>query len=419
MTGFTRKNPAGLWSERFELLDAWRGLAALAVVVHHVAHVLIGGPAVMVFFVISGYCIAASADSCQRKGLGFGRFMQRRIKRIYPPYLLSVIFWAFTRLVKWSTGGTNELIAHAPPHEDLPRTGWHWLQNLTLTQWVTLLDHPIAAAASNKVLFVSAYWSLCYEEQFYILIGLMVLISGWWGKRGRGSAPEISASAESRPPTIRAIVLGLVALGLVWNAIFPQISYGVFIEYWAMFGFGAMVYYRLCRLSVSWHRRLIDASLLMVFAGAVYLRWFAGLDWQVDRPGLSLLEREDFRMVYQELAIASGFALLLIAMRPLDLSRLPSMLYRPLTALGQITFSLYLIHQFNLKFGRVVVERILAAVGLLERGAATVARDQVWYSIALQIIFHIGLASVFWYFCERPFLNKSLLAAPKPPAPAA
>src|SRR5436305_8136800 len=90
-----------LWAERFDMIDAWRGLAALAVVVHHVTgKIFIGGPAVILFFVISGYCITASAESCLRKGRGFSHFMWRRVRRIYPPYLLSIAFWAATRIIK-------------------------------------------------------------------------------------------------------------------------------------------------------------------------------------------------------------------------------------------------------------------------------------------------------------------------------
>jgi len=82
----------GLYAERYDLIDGWRGLAALALCIHHVTTVWIGGHAVMVFFVISGYCIAASADACQRKGWAFREFMWQRVQRIYPPYLLSIAF---------------------------------------------------------------------------------------------------------------------------------------------------------------------------------------------------------------------------------------------------------------------------------------------------------------------------------------
>ena len=38
------------------------------------------------FFVISGYCIAVSADANRAKGLSAGAFLGRRFWRIYPAY---------------------------------------------------------------------------------------------------------------------------------------------------------------------------------------------------------------------------------------------------------------------------------------------------------------------------------------------
>src|SRR6185295_942117 len=218
----------GRWSARYPLIDAWRGVAALMVVVNHVTGILVGGIAVMLFFVISGYCIAASVDSCGQKGLGFGAFMMRRVRRIYPPYLLSIAFWAATRMVKRMQTGENAL----------SKFGWvDWLQNLTLTQWVTLALHPQPHPVTNRSLFVSVYWSLCYEEQFYLVMGLMLLLAG-----------VVRAS-------VLTMTLGLMGAGLIVNAIFPEITCGFFIEYWALFGVGVLVFHRLCRVERAGVRR--------------------------------------------------------------------------------------------------------------------------------------------------------------------
>lgn len=375
----SERRPDGTWGDRFHLIDAWRGLAALAVVIHHVdGRLLIGGPAVMLFFVISGYCIAASTDSCQRRDLGFGTFMLRRVRRIYPPYLLSLAFWSATRVIKWYSTGQN----------DLARPFAQWIQNITLTQWLTILVHPAPAAPTNPTLFVAAYWSLCYEEQFYLLMGLFLLLS-------RGL--RIS---------IRSMVIALSVVGLAWNVAFPEMACGLFIEYWALFGFGVLVFYRLCRMTSRVHRRFVDLALAAVLVGSVYLRWFAGLSWRIDAPDLTMLERTEVRMVYEELVIAAGFALLLIATRPFNGAISSAAWYRPLAGLGHITFSLYLIHQFNLNLAKTVVGRILRLVGL--PATAGPEQAQMWYALVLEIMFHIMLASVFWYFCERPFLNRAL-----------
>src|ERR1700742_3376069 len=91
------------WPARYELLDGVRGVAALTVVLHHIGvgqSVQIGHFAVMIFFVISGYCITASVESCRRSSGGFRQFMLKRVRRIYPPYILAIAFFALTRWVK-------------------------------------------------------------------------------------------------------------------------------------------------------------------------------------------------------------------------------------------------------------------------------------------------------------------------------
>jgi peptidoglycan/LPS O-acetylase OafA/YrhL len=402
--------PPGLYADRYDLIDAWRGLAALGVCVHHVTHILIGGPSVMLFFVISGYCIAASADACQRKGWGFKGFMWRRIRRIYPPYLLSIAFWSLTRLYKWKVQhGTNDMAVRITGE---PRTWTDWLQNLTMTQWLSLPFHdpPVSYAATNTTLFVAAYWSLCYEEQFYLVMGLMVLIAG----------------------ITRMSVLGmsmlLLAIAAAWNVLLPTTSYGFFIEYWSLFAVGVLVFHRLCRIQSATMRRFIDAGLFLSLVVTAYVRWGAGIEWPLPKD-----TSEEIRNVYSELAIALCFALVLISMRPFS-ERIASLkLFKPLVALGHITFSLYLIHQFNLNLMATISFKIVHVLNHLPVPEVdpignwfyTLSPDSkptypafwLWVWFLLQLAGHITLASIFWYFCERPFLNKSIIpAAPTSPA---
>src|SRR5262245_25324420 len=98
-------------SQRYDTLDAWRGIACLLVIVYHSTlfgvapadwdRVIQSGGSVWdwtlmactqgkigvpIFFVISGYCIAASAESVRGNRHGAGAFFVRRFRRIYPPY---------------------------------------------------------------------------------------------------------------------------------------------------------------------------------------------------------------------------------------------------------------------------------------------------------------------------------------------
>src|ERR1700755_1697515 len=91
------------------MIDGLRGFAALVLVTNHLKILTVGHSAVMVFFVISGYCIAASAEAGRRTGMSFGDYMRRRLQRIYPPYFFAIVFFAATRVVKLAAGGPNDL----------------------------------------------------------------------------------------------------------------------------------------------------------------------------------------------------------------------------------------------------------------------------------------------------------------------
>ena len=95
-------------SSRYQSLDVWRGAACLMLVMYHgtfyASHSwkssdpstwTVGGLAinllgrmwigVPIFFVVSGYCIAASSDASRRRTHSLRTYFARRFRRIYPP----------------------------------------------------------------------------------------------------------------------------------------------------------------------------------------------------------------------------------------------------------------------------------------------------------------------------------------------
>jgi len=357
-----REGAAALYNPRYGMIDAWRGLAALAVVLSHLElgpSINVGYMAVMVFFVISGYCIAASADSCLRRGYGFREYMWRRVRRIYPPYFFALCFFAVTRVLKkWSGMG-----------EGLSRDLVAWLQQLTMTQWFSLVTHPKPYPTQNNALFVSAFWSLNYEEQFYLIVGLLLVVS-----------------VLTRRSLLGGVAV-LMGVGLVWDILHPSTAYGFFVEYWVHFALGVLVFYRLCKIRTPRGRRLIDAF-LMVFVTASLVVW-------IECVRLSVL---DDRSVYTEWVVAGGFALVLIALRRWDPWFKKSLMGKGLSGLGAITYSLYLIHQFNLTAAFAVANKLV-----------THGVPKVFY-IPIETGVLVGIATVFWYYCERPFVNQPLTA---------
>ena len=361
-----------VWDSRYSMVDAWRGLAALGVAFYHLGFPFefnMGHACVLLFFVISGYCISASTDSCKRNNVGPKGYMWRRIRRIYPPYFFAICFFVVTRLMKLQLGNGNQLSQPLVV----------WIQNLTLTQWFTLVRHPGMYAYFNHSLFVAAFWSLNYEEQFYIAMGVILFVAILFRK------------------SMLAGVVGLMVPAFIWNVFHPSISYGFFLEYWIAFALGALVFFRLCKATTFAGRLTIDLTVCFFLIFSVF------------RSGPTHLFSAA-RTVYNEWFLTSAFALVLIFARPLDRWFKSSWIGWALGDLGLISYSLYLTHQFNLHLVSMVAARFIH-LGVPQT-----------LNFPMQIIFICGIATVFWYFCERPFLNKPLSSrsadAPREIAPS-
>src|SRR5271170_6904733 len=169
----------------FLLLDAWRGLAALWVVMTHACVAFLatgdnmrfihfplyaisvrGQLGVVIFFVISGYCIMGAAYGALASGRSVGRYGFDRIRRIYPPYLcacaVSVAMGFFVAF------GQGHHLLPASNHVGHPvaQTWQFWLGNLLLLQ----------REFGQPDLIIIA-WSLCYEVVFYLVIGILLAIA--------------------------------------------------------------------------------------------------------------------------------------------------------------------------------------------------------------------------------------------------
>src|SRR5262249_12875949 len=92
--------------------------------------------------------------------------------------------------------------------------------------------------------------------------------------------------------------------------------------------------------------------------------------------------------------VSSLFALTLIALRRFDEAFVRTRMGTALCALGTISYSLYLTHDFNVRLVQTLGAKLVAR-GLPE-GAA----------LCGEIAVLCGIATIFWFFAERPFLNK-------------
>lgn len=87
-------------SDRYHTLDAMRGIAALAVVALHIGHVMRLDTlphaylAVDFFFMLSGFVLSRAYEARLGTSLSLFKFIEVRIVRLYPLFLLGVLFGA-------------------------------------------------------------------------------------------------------------------------------------------------------------------------------------------------------------------------------------------------------------------------------------------------------------------------------------
>jgi peptidoglycan/LPS O-acetylase OafA/YrhL len=152
---------------RIPALDGLRGIAILAVFFHHYAgglektatstglHILgmlfnFGWSGVDLFFVLSGFLITGILYDTRGRPGYYKNFYVRRVLRIFPPYyLLAAIYLVLTPV----------LAAH-----------WKWGQ----LSFLVYLGYPLALiwpalGEVSRFVHITHLWSLCAEEQFYII----------------------------------------------------------------------------------------------------------------------------------------------------------------------------------------------------------------------------------------------------------
>jgi exopolysaccharide production protein ExoZ len=151
----------------YRLLDAWRGVAALWVVLLHIR--LHGLPAplyafsvggllgVPMFFVISGYCIANAAMRSLDKSQPAAHFVRARLRRIYPPYFFASLAAALFSLL------LTALIAH-----HIVKSSQIAALNLLHQSWQFYVGaFAVMQVPLHTRQLVPVFWSLCYEVTFY------------------------------------------------------------------------------------------------------------------------------------------------------------------------------------------------------------------------------------------------------------
>ncbi len=372
---------------RYATLDCWRGLACLAVVAFHstaayvadapflarvpseggthadwlcwlCARMWIGVP---LFFVVSGYCIAAAAVNTVERGRTIRSFLLRRLRRIYPPLWIYLVLSAAMLMVlpgAMMPGPTHGFEHPIPRPQSLD--WWHWFGQFTLTEeWRGNIVGP------PKNYFAGQLWTLCYEEQFYLVMAACAAVARRW----------LFAAA--------AAISAFVALVLIDAVKLPFDPAGFFFDgFWLAFAAGIAVYYR-CHRATSILKFALDGLLL------------AALVWAMRSvPGSAAFAPG----IPSSLTVAFAAALLMGWAYRFDPCTTNALLLAPLRWCGERCYSLYLVHA------------PIALIGswCFFRAGITTPTSTLLITLPTCLALSLSAGWVFHRFVERRFLNRAV-----------
>ena len=165
-------------------LGAFRLLLASLVVVSHLRYLAgssldflgplgLGNPAVMVFFVLSGYVIAEALAVFYRDRTG--AFLINRFLRIYPPFFVAL---ALGWIVHWALAQHHEIRFFDP----VSTQGMFSADNLLANslRLIVLYGHGILKLPQTDYVFLRMDWAVAIEVQFYVTIALLSWIAPKW-----------------------------------------------------------------------------------------------------------------------------------------------------------------------------------------------------------------------------------------------
>lgn len=348
--------PAGEVGRRFVFVDGLRGIAALTVLLYHIwlipsqkltsasGHLLFaivrrGGLGVQVFFVLSGFVIAHSLRNVVITPRVFWRFAFRRSVRLDPPYWVSIF------LVVASLVASNALIQTTPlpvPHLSEIVAEMFYVQRFVGVQH-----------------FLPVYWTLCLEIQLYLVFVVLLALFQRLSRRFGGTRTFVIVFGP-------AILMSIAARQRF-------LAHGIelhtwFLPYWHEFFLGVVVAFII--------RGTLRSAWLFVFSGIVLAQL------------ASSPEPEPIAVV------CFAFLLLFAAKRRRLTVWLGS---TPMQFLGQVSYSIYLLHM-------LIAPRVNS---VLLRIAPNVLQQHAFVTGCLGIVATISMAWVLNRSVEQPFHSLS------------
>lgn len=351
----------------FNTFDAMRFFAFSAVLLHHTRFLSIpgleclqhsGGLSVSLFFTLSGFLITYTIlEEKQRTGrLQLRHFFIRRILRIWPLFFLMVGFAYCTPYILRLAGISASGEGYAPD--------WR-MSALFMENYKIILEEQLPNTSPLPVM-----WSLCVEEHFYILLGIVFYFMN-----------------IRHTPLFLAVSLvicflariGFLAMG--WDTLDLSTN----LDY---FAYGAIPAYLLVCHGPTFERQVMRLKYRYKYAliGATAILFFAV-------PQLRLSPVVDCLVVNNLFGIL--FALIICFTIPSE-NRIKIGRKNLLSRLGKLSYGQYLYHT-------VVISFLLQLSKRLGVDLQQTASSAVFFIVALILV--IVISQVSYQFFESKFLQ--------------
>lgn len=355
-------------------IEGLRAVAILLVVaVHAGAKWLPGGfVGVDVFYILSGYLITGLLvqEAATSGRLGFANFYARRLRRLLPALLLMLaVTCILAKLLMPPTELPNQAANAA--------SAALWLSNFQFAFWNIDYFSP----SSDTALFLHT-WSLGVEEQFYLVWPLLVVVTiGAWKYARR--APNVARLKW----LFGGIFIASLALSLYWTRSSPMFAFYLMPSRAWQFALGALVFL------------VVGSPAFKIHSVAARSTWIRPLGWlglAMILLAARLIQRTAPYPGTWALLPSFGAALVLAAgahNANAGVGRLLS--WRPMQALGRVSYSWYLWHW-----------------PVLLLGAAVLDMDSVRNRLLLVAV-SLAIAAVSYHLFETPIRhNRKLVAKP-------
>ena len=345
-------------------IQGLRALAVVLVVLDHAGVPFLNGGfiGVDVFFVVSGFLITQILlrEASVTGSVSLARFYARRARRILPASTLVLLVTSVVAAFTLSTARAKEVI------EDVL-----WSSAFAANVHFARLDTDYFSL-DRALSPVQHYWSLAVEEQFYLVLPVLILGLVSWGRR------RLHAGRRFHGRWVTATVVGiLTGASLAWSVVGTSLSptsayFSSLTRGWEL-GAGVLLALALPRLgTLSSHARVVLGALGLVAIVAAAVLYDEGTPF----PGW-----------YALVPVLGAVGVLAAGVETDGVGATRLLTWRPVTWVGDLSYSIYLWHWPALVLGAPLLT----------------GDDPEWLEKTVLLGAVVALSALTYQLVEQPF----------------